>query len=124
MTDSPSSNERLTLEQTADRIRRATLIEYDHGGGRLYFVEPNGTRDLIADFYGEGHYRDFIMTLLRTAAEPVEKPASWVIRERATGRVIMETFNEHLLETINPEYEMVPIERYLDELNSKLRNEK
>ena len=61
------SNVRLTPEQTAERIGQAKLVEYEHGGGRLYFEEPNGTRDLIADFYGEGHYRDFIMTLLRAA---------------------------------------------------------
>jgi len=45
------------------------------------------------------------------------KPASWVIRERSTGRVIMETSNEHLVGTILPEYEMVPIGRYLASLN-------
>jgi hypothetical protein len=49
------------------------------------------------------------------------KPASWVIRERATGRVIMETFNEHLADTIKPEYEMVPIGRYLASLNTTSR---
>jgi hypothetical protein len=59
--------ERLSVEDTVKRIGAATLIEYDHGGGRLYFQEPGGGRDLIVDFYGEGHYRDFIMTLLRAA---------------------------------------------------------
>lgn len=62
-----SEDSRLSLEETVRRIGNAKLIEYDHGGGRLYFEEPGGGRDLIADFYGEGHYRDFIMSLLRAA---------------------------------------------------------
>lgn len=59
----------------------------------------------------------------RTAETEVDgsKPASWLIRERATGRIIMETFNEHLAETIKPEYEMVPIGRYLASLNTTSR---
>ena len=61
------TDERLSTEETVRRIGAAKLIEYDHGGGRLYFEDSNGRRDLIADFYGEGHYRDFIMTLLRAA---------------------------------------------------------
>lgn len=61
------SDERLSTEDTVKRIGAAKLIEYDHGGGRLYFEGPKGERDLIADFYGEGHYRDFIMSLLRAA---------------------------------------------------------
>jgi hypothetical protein len=61
----PSENRRLSPEETAARIRAAKLIEYDHGGGRLYFETTDGRRDLIADFYGEGHYRDLIMELIR-----------------------------------------------------------
>lgn len=67
MSEHRSQGQRLSPEETIARIRKAKLVEYDHGGGRLYFEEPGGGRDLIADFYGEGHYRDFIMTLLRAA---------------------------------------------------------
>lgn len=64
MKEAPSAEQRLTPEQVVDRLRKSKLIEYDHGGGRLYF-EDGSERDLIADFYGEGHYRDFIMKLIR-----------------------------------------------------------
>jgi hypothetical protein len=46
------------------------------------------------------------------------KPASWVIRERATGRVICETFDERKVAALNvPKYEAVPIGAYLASLN-------
>lgn len=60
-----SADERLSQEETRERLQCAALTEYDHGGGRLYFELPDGRRDLIADFYGAGHYRDFIMRLIR-----------------------------------------------------------
>ena len=37
------------------------------------------------------------------------KTASWVVRERATGRVIFETFNPRLVARLKPKYEAVPI---------------
>lgn len=46
------------------RVKAAKLLSYDHGGGRLYFELPGGGRDLIADFYGDGHYRDFFMEVI------------------------------------------------------------
>jgi len=61
------SEERLPITQTIERLKAAKLNEYEHGGGRLYFEDASGGRDLIADFYGEGHYRDFIMRLIHEA---------------------------------------------------------
>jgi hypothetical protein len=46
--------------------------------------------------------------------------ASWVIREKATGRVIGETFNSKVLQVLNTaRYEAVPILEYLQSLNRK-----
>lgn len=49
------------------------------------------------------------------------RTASWVIRERATGRVILETFNAKLLDRLKPEYEAVPILEYLQSLNRRIK---
>lgn len=44
--------------------------------------------------------------------------ASWVIREKATGRVIVETFSRKTAEAINTaKYEAVPIRAYLASIN-------
>lgn len=46
---------------------------------------------------------------------------SWVIREKATGRVICETFNARMVAALNREkYEAVPIGQYLGELNRQI----
>ena len=46
--------------------------------------------------------------------------ASWVIREKSTGRVIAETFNLDLVDALNTvRYEAVPIKDYLVSLNAK-----
>lgn len=47
---------------------------------------------------------------------------SWVIRERATGRVVCETFSRRVVDAINAEkYEAVPIHEYLVSLNAASR---
>ena len=49
------------------------------------------------------------------------KTASWVIREKATGRVILETFNPKLVAALNTaRYEAVPILDYLVEINRQI----
>lgn len=46
--------------------------------------------------------------------------ASWVIREKVTGRVIMETFNRSVVLALNTSrYEAVPIRDHLASLNQK-----
>lgn len=46
--------------------------------------------------------------------------ASWVIREKATGRVICETFNAAIVRALNTaKYDAIPIMAYLQSLNIK-----
>lgn len=48
------------------------------------------------------------------------KTASWVIVDNATGKAVLETFNEKLLVKVNIEkYRAIPILEYLVSLNSK-----
>jgi hypothetical protein len=47
------------------------------------------------------------------------KTASWIIREKATGRVIAETFKANVASAINTaRYEAIPIRQYLASLNA------
>jgi hypothetical protein len=44
---------------------------------------------------------------------------SWVVRHRVTGAVILETYSEAVKDAINTQvYEVVPILRHLQELNT------
>lgn len=46
------------------------------------------------------------------------KTASWIIREKDSGAVIMETFDKAKVDALNTEkYEAVPIQEYLASLN-------
>lgn len=46
--------------------------------------------------------------------------ASWVVRNRATGEVLFETFSAALVAKINAaKYEAVPIAEYMASLNRK-----
>ena len=48
------------------------------------------------------------------------KTASWVIVELETNRVIFETYNAHLVDTLNTaRYKAVPILEYLESLNAR-----
>lgn len=50
----------------------------------------------------------------------LNRTASWVIRDKATGEAVMETFNPKLVERVNTaKYEAVPIGRYLGEINGQ-----
>jgi len=51
--------------------------------------------------------------------QPVKAPvASWVVREKATGDVVLETFNKSTADAINKEkYEAVPVQEHLASLN-------
>jgi hypothetical protein len=47
--------------------------------------------------------------------------ASWVIREIATGRVVLETFDPRKVAALNTaRYEAVPVLAYLQSLNRKV----
>ena len=53
-----------------------------------------------------------------------ENPASWVIRNKETGAVVMETFDQKKVDALNVEkYEAVPIITYLGELNAQIKAE-
>lgn len=70
MTDQGTSK-----EWAAEKVRDAKLVEYEHGGGRLYLERKGELRELIADFYN-ADTRDYIMGLLRGAAhEPCASSA-------------------------------------------------
>lgn len=46
------------------------------------------------------------------------KTASWVIRNKATGEIVAETFSKKMIESLNvAKYEAVPILQYLAALN-------
>jgi len=46
--------------------------------------------------------------------------ASWVIREKATGKVLFETFDQKKVDALNTvKYEAVPIHEYLASLNRR-----
>jgi hypothetical protein len=50
------------------------------------------------------------------------KTASWVIREKSTGKVICETFNPSVVAALNVDkYEAVPILEYLVSLNGRTK---
>lgn len=50
------------------------------------------------------------------------KTASWVIREKATKKVVMETFDERKVRALNKaKYEAIPILKYLQEFNAKVK---
>ncbi len=56
-------------------------------------------------------------------ADGVRQPvASWVIREKETGNVVMETYDKAKVDALNTKkYEAVPIEQHLNELNQKIK---
>lgn len=52
----------------------------------------------------------------------MKRDASWVIRNTATGEVVMETFNPKLVAALNvKKFEAVPILDYLVDLNRRTR---
>jgi hypothetical protein len=47
---------------------------------------------------------------------------SWVIRNKATGEVLFETFDKNVVNALNTtKYEAVPIDQYLGSLNGKVK---
>lgn len=53
------------------------------------------------------------------------QPASWVIREKATGAVIMETYDKNKVDILNTsKYEAVPINEHLAGINQAMRFKK
>jgi hypothetical protein len=55
----------------------------------------------------------------------ITDPGSWVIREKATGRAVLEVFDRATVDRVNIEkYEAVPIAQHLRELNRRLQAER
>ncbi len=58
-------------------------------------------------------------------AAPSTPVASWMIRDKATGKAIMETFDKKKVDALNTEkYEAVPIQQHLAELNAEIKKPK
>lgn len=95
--------------------------------------EPKAAPVQAAASTGEQDERQEVLPA--EAAEAVEEPAatgdplrddpaSWVIREKATGTVIMETFDKKKVAALNTErYEAVPIHEYLVGANRAAREQ-
>lgn len=50
------------------------------------------------------------------------KTASWVIKELGTGRIIIETYSQKVVDALNTtRYHAVPIQDHLAQLNRKLK---
>lgn len=46
--------------------------------------------------------------------------ASWILREKESKRVVMETFDKRVVDALNTKkYEAIPIMEYLQSLNTK-----
>lgn len=51
-----------------EKIQKAHIERYDHGGGRMWWEDEKGSKHLIADFYGDGdEMREHILALLGRA---------------------------------------------------------
>lgn len=50
------------------------------------------------------------------------KTASWIIRDKTTKRILVETFNKKIVDHLNTDkYEAIPILEYLVEINGKTK---
>ncbi len=45
-------------------IKDAAMVQYDHGGARVAVTAPGKPRELIADFYGNGEWREYFLGLI------------------------------------------------------------
>ncbi|WDZ77953.1 hypothetical protein PWG15_05465 [Ensifer adhaerens] len=133
--DDPDNNpppeliERLLADEEAARTRFSP-DEYE----RMFAGDQNAIDD-IADTFMAGAVDDAVRRIDAVAdrvdaiAERVDdisdRPsaastptASWVIRERANGRVILETFDRRKVDALNTEkYEAIPVQQHLAEVN-------
>lgn len=61
----------------------------------------------------------------RAPTDSLSRTSSWVLRHKASGRVVMETFDPAKVAALNTvTYEAVPILQYLGELNRALAAER
>jgi hypothetical protein len=73
MTEQAPSKERDLLRVL---LEDAELFRYEHGGARLSVPAANRAtgRELIADFYGDGEWREFFMKLIEDAGRAQSAP--------------------------------------------------
>ena len=50
------------------------------------------------------------------------RPASWVARDRSTGRAVAEVFDETNANKLAEHFDVVPILQHLQELNERIAN--
>lgn len=103
----PSWLERAQSQAAADRTA------YQAGGVPALMADTQGTQDLAGGFVGSTKGRI-----------PYEPPvtASWILRNKETGEVIMETFDKAKVAALNTaKYEAVPIQEYLGAMNGGIK---
>jgi hypothetical protein len=113
-------------EQEADAIAQVVAARRESAGARMgttamayHVANPIEFRQAAA---GEGVaagalIEDDVPAGGRT--DSLSRTASWVIREKKTGKVVMETFDRKKVDALNTKkYEAVPIQEHLASLNS------
>ena len=110
----PDLVERMVAEEEAGRLLTLSPEQYE----RAYGGDQNAIDDIADTFFADDISR---------AAEPIgagdvpaapRSPASWVIREKETGKVVLETFDRKNVDALNTQkYEAVPIREHLAGLN-------
>lgn len=96
--------------------RMATLLEYMAELIDKYQADTQMQVQLVEDAHNA---RIDLEAEKSPALEAMRRnPASWVIRKKATGEVVLETFDRKTASAINREaYEAIPIIDYLNSLN-------
>lgn len=119
-----------------DRFKDGQGKEFEVWNARTSLIEafpvvdgkPQVSRDTGVRFATDDRARQ-ANPEARTDVFPVEKAApenvntaSWVIRDRATGAVIMETFDRKKVDALNLEkYEAIPIQKHLAGINKDIK---
>lgn len=113
----------LTTDMSAVRIKGQVFSAETHEEAIREAVarldEATVEREIEADPEGTlGHVAPRPKPLPHDSS--LNRTASWVIRDKATGKAVMETFNPSLVERVNTaKYEAVPIGQYLGEINGQ-----
>ena len=109
---------RAVLEAASAELQRVreTGTDVELAAANRKFAE---TRDRLRRQVTEQNERQGYVSV---DPETLRDVASWVIRNKETGEVVMETFDRAKVEALNTEkYEAVPVEQHLQELNEELR---
>lgn len=98
-----------------EEARAAYLAHYPKGWkglGAISTAPMSGFKAWLASPNTKKPFADTTSSLLRTA--------SWVIKNKSTGEVVMETFDRAKVDALNTaKYEAVPIQKHLASLNDK-----